>query len=120
MRVACYYNLRRHCFSIKALEGPSKGRVIGHADEVVLTDVAFKVSQAGRERVLKEQRKNVHAYVIGNYADIYNIKLKPGSWEEVRYNPYTTNCFFDNNRRAVNWADVAVCRNKRVVAYNAS
>lgn len=117
MRVACYYNLHRKCFSVKALEGPMKGRVIKHADEVVLTNVTFKVSEAGRERVLREQRKNVHAYVIGEYADVHNIKLKAASWHFVSYNPYKGTffrCLTDGE--VVHHADVAVLRNKQVIA----
>jgi hypothetical protein len=30
-----------------------------------LADVTFKVSEAGRQRVIKEKRKNVHAYICG-------------------------------------------------------
>lgn len=65
MRVFCYFNLHRLCFSVKALEGEHKGRVIAHADAVHLSGVEFKVSEAGRQRVLREQRKNVHAGAVG-------------------------------------------------------
>lgn len=65
MRVFVYFNLHRKCWSIKALEGERKGRVIGHAHYIDLADVTWKVSEAGRQRVLREKKKNVHAGAVG-------------------------------------------------------
>ena len=62
MKVFVYFNLHKKLWSIKSLES---GRVIGHATEVILRDCQFKVSQAGRARVIAEQRKNVHAGIVG-------------------------------------------------------
>jgi hypothetical protein len=54
---------------------------------VTLSDVTFAVSQAGRERVLREGRKNVHAFVVGTLetprpidgvAVAYNPRRAPG------------------------------------------
>ena len=84
MKVFVYFNLHRKCFSVKALEGINKGRVIKHANFVALENVTFKVSEAGRQRVLKEQRKNVHAGVVGTLVDsMYTV----GN-QSVTYNPY--------------------------------
>ena len=49
MRVFVYFNLHRHCWSIKALEGPQRGRVVAHAQRVNLSGCHFKVSEAGRQ-----------------------------------------------------------------------
>ena len=65
MKVFVYFNLHRKCWSIKALEGESKGRVIGHANYVDLADVTWKVSEKGRQRVIREKKKNVHAGAVG-------------------------------------------------------
>ncbi len=65
MKVFVYYNLHKHCWSLKALEGKDKGRVVAHADDVMVYLAKCKVSEAGRQRVLNEQRKNVHAGVVG-------------------------------------------------------
>lgn len=65
MRVFVYYNLHRKCLSVKALEGSERGRVLAHATHAYLENVSFKVSEAGRQRVLKERAKNVHAGVCG-------------------------------------------------------
>lgn len=45
------------------------GLVRGHTDRMMLTDCRFKVSEAGRKRVLATGRKNVHAYIVGTVRD---------------------------------------------------
>jgi hypothetical protein len=88
VRVFVYFNLHKHLFSVKALSGFEKGRVIYHASNVYLNEVEFKVNEAGRQRVLKEKRKNVHAGVIGwlgNPRDVYSTT--------ITYNPYKYNSF---------------------------
>ena len=60
MKVAVYFNLHKHLFSIQALEGPYSGRVLLHVSKVYLSDVVFKVYESGRQRVLDQRRKNVH------------------------------------------------------------
>jgi hypothetical protein len=53
------------CWSVKSLEGDHKGKVIAHVDNIIVANPTFKVSEAGRQRVFKEKRKNVHAGVVG-------------------------------------------------------
>ena len=96
MRCFVYFNLHRKCFSIKALEGPDKGRVIAHSSGVLLFDCTFKVSEAGRQRVLRERKKNVHAGVVGLWLDdevdgTYDRVLRYGS--AITYNPYKYDSF---------------------------
>jgi hypothetical protein len=91
MKVFVYYNLHKKLFSVKALEGPNKGRVIAHRTELNLGDVKFKVSEAGRQRVLREQRKNVHAGVAGEW---YGTDPQPiVNGVAVTYNPYKYTSF---------------------------
>lgn len=70
MRVFVYFNLHKKCFSVKALDGVSKGKVVFHADKVMLRNVEFRVSEAGRKRVLETGRKQVHAGVVGDLEGI--------------------------------------------------
>lgn len=90
MRVFVYRNLHRKCYSVKALEGVFKGRVIAHTDSIVLSNVTFKVSKAGRERVLREKRKNVHAGVVGTIEEDCPSFV---ATQQVRYNPYLFETF---------------------------
>lgn len=86
MRVFVYFNLHKLLWSVRALEGPSKGRVIEHAREVYLVGCHFRVSEAGRQRVLRERRKNVHAGVVGRLAGAAPVTAREGT--RVSYNPY--------------------------------
>ncbi len=93
MKVFVYRNLHKNCWSIKALEGENKGRVVYHADDVTLANCTFKVSKAGRQRVLREMRKNVHAGVVGELIRT-NVPLIPiPQMVSVTYNPYKYESF---------------------------
>jgi hypothetical protein len=96
LKVFVYFNLQKKCFSIKALSGPYKGLVIGHCIRVLLSDVTFKVSPAGRRRVLTERRKNVHAGAVGYIADsgaydVHDRYMMLGT--AITYNPYKYDSF---------------------------
>jgi len=95
MKVFVYYNLHKKVWSVKALEGKDKGRVIAHSTMVVLQDCTFKVSEAGRQRVLKEQRKNVHAGVVGTLVALAGEKayFPYAKSVPVTYNPYKYETF---------------------------
>lgn len=83
--VMVYWNIRLDCYSVK-----QSGKLVAHADQVELRDVTFKVSEAGRQRVLKERRKNVHAFIVG-YLDEHFAKR---CWDvKIVYNPYKYDSF---------------------------
>lgn len=68
MKVKLYRNLSvrdKRAWSLVALEGPRKGRVIKVVGGAVLKDAKFVVGEAGRQRVIREKRKNVHAFITG-------------------------------------------------------
>jgi hypothetical protein len=94
--VEVYRNLHNNKYSIRC----SKSKlVIAHADEIGLLDVKFVVHKAGREKVLNEQRKNVHAYAKGKISMIHYP-----SWRvdrAVKYNPYRFGFFFDAKTKEV-------------------
>jgi len=74
-RVFVYKNLHENCWSVRDKES---GHVVAHADRVELTDVKLKVGAAGRERVLREKSKNVHAGLDGTRTQ-FNSKASPAS-----------------------------------------
>ena len=82
-KVKVYWNLHKDCFSVQ-----QGGLVVGHTEKIVLSGVEFRVSQAGRERVLKEQRKNVHAFITG-YITCDTVV----GGDAVTYNPYRFKSF---------------------------
>lgn len=127
MRVEVYWNIRQRMFSIKALEGPNKGRVVDRDIRVELRAVTFHVSQAGRRRVLEEQRKNVHAVLRGEWVEDRSRPSDMRAHVMVRYNPYrdqTFNCDGKAVRRAA-WVELftiqsANGRTAHIAAYGAS
>ena len=117
MRVFVYFNLHKKCFSIKALEGDRKGKVIAHSDTVVLEGCKLMVSEAGRQRVLREKRKNVHAGVSGtwihyctNRADnAFDFLSMVG--KQVTYNPYKYDSFVVKaTEQSIDKADVVAMK----------
>jgi hypothetical protein len=92
MRCFVYFNLHKKCFSIKALEGDRKGRVVAHSDLVVLEGCKLLVSESGRQRVLREKRKNVHAGVSGTWINAdraeSHFEFLSMVGRQVTYNPY--------------------------------
>lgn len=122
MRVEVFFNLHNGLWSVRALSGTYKGRVVGHAHTVLIRDARFVVQAGGRERVLREGRKHVHAFVRGDleavkWSNKANAMLPKGSaawmtWtrddtryaryaveraSEVTYNPYFYKTFVDRH-----------------------
>ena len=93
MRVFVYFNLHKKLWSVRALEGENKGRVIQHAARLCLADCTFKVSEAGRQRVLREKRKMVHAGVVGTLRTALPRGRK--ALRRVTYSPYKFATFVD-------------------------
>lgn len=94
MRVEVYRNLRNGLMSVREVSG----LVLDHAEQVFMSDVRFVVQPAGRERVLREQRKNVHAFVRGELRG-FSIGSNQGfddweGWTKVTYNPYEAPYFY--------------------------
>lgn len=112
VRVYVYFNLHKKCFSVKALNGIAKGLVVAHTDTISLQDVTFKVSEAGRQRVLKEKRKNVHAGVVGYLKSFRDTSTK--GYKQAYYNPYKTSTFMSNNGKLLN-ADLVTLINKTIM-----
>jgi hypothetical protein len=57
LKVFVYWNLHRACWSVKALQGLKRGRVVAHASSLSLTGCTFKVSEKSRQRVIRENEK---------------------------------------------------------------
>jgi len=95
MRVEVYRNLHTGKMSVRE----AGGRVLTHEDQVFLANPRFVVQPAGRERVRREGRKNVHAFVRGELRG-FSIGQNLGfdnwtQWKEATYNPYRYDSFVD-------------------------
>jgi hypothetical protein len=90
-KVDVYKNLHKGCWSVRW-----KGRVKAHEDHVLLCEAKFHVSQAGRARVQRQKRKNVHAWIKGTLVN--NDKPSAEQLSKMRectYDPYKYNQFVD-------------------------
>jgi hypothetical protein len=100
LRVFVYRNLHNERFSVRDTK---TGKVILHTPAVLLRDVVFQVSEAGRQRVLREQSRNVHAGAVGF------LVVDPGEVAALAglarfaasYNPYRADSFTDGDGRPV-------------------
>ncbi|WP_214796620.1 MULTISPECIES: hypothetical protein [unclassified Exiguobacterium] len=108
-RVKVYRNLHNGKFSI---QDAKTGLVLGYSDKVKLTDVKFKVNEAGRRRVIQEQRKNVHAFLVGNFAG-HDTEERS---EPIYYNPYKVSKFTKPDGNAIEEAGQAVLDEGRIYA----
>ena len=111
MKVEVYKNLRKQCYSIR-----QKGKVIGYALVLAMSNVDFVVQQGGRKRVLESGQKNVHAFLRGDIHlcdtdksefDLpYNLQSSiydsfhshPIYWLDFNYNPFVSDTFMANDK----------------------
>ena len=107
MKAFVYRNLHKegHTYSIRATDGPYKGRVVGYATHLHTLQPTFTVLEAGRKRVRLTGRKNVHAGVVGEVVAVYNYTerlpnslvvsshLAPTGAAEITYNPHLYESF---------------------------
>lgn len=108
MIVRVYWNLHKKCWSIQ-----HKRKVISHKKQVALINVKFIVSEAGRQRVLKERRKNVHAFAQG---ELLEEDMKNDYKVIVSYNPYKFSYFYeiDNLKKIESCEKAILGQNKKI------
>lgn len=116
MRCFVYRNLHKpgYVYSLKAMEGPYKGRIIGYCTDIIIFDAEFKVYTAGQARVRRENRKNVHAGIVGHIRHTHNYEERlcprpdadfPVNYINsplhgyVTYNPYKYDTFIDRTEQ---------------------
>ena len=122
--VYVYYNLYKKLWTVRSR---NTGRVLYLTDVVLLYDCQFRVSQAGRKRVLEEKRKNVHAGVAGKLecsrkATSYKV---PYGFEDpvaVAYDPHKHESFVrkDNLKRVsqADWCIMDVFSRDKIMAWD--
>ena len=88
-----YRNLRTKGFSIK-----KRGRVIDHDNYFEAHDVTFKVNELGRQRVIKNKQKDVHAFVVTDKYYYTSMHQEVDKLPEITYNPYKCPYFLCNGK----------------------
>ena len=111
-KLEVYYNLHKHCLSVRR-----DGKVIEHRKSIVLRDVVFAVQPAGREKVIREKKKNVHAFVRGHRASHLSLRTA-GRSVAVKYNPYMYESFMNTtDGQPIYSAKYVTIRDRQVTAY---
>ena len=115
MKVRVYFNLRKKKLSVQ-IKMNGAWKVVSHLETAYLENVEFKVSEAGRQRVLKNKRKNVHAYVCGTLIDHLPAY---GKFHSARYNPYELEKFQCQNKN-IDKSDYAILNGSKLFVNNPS
>lgn len=115
-RVEVYYNLHKHVLSVR-----QRGRVIMHTPTIELENVVFSVQPAGRNKVLKQKRKNVHAFVRGELLNSDSKRIEKSltgnsdDWRLVTYNPYKYESFvYSDNEKPIHSASRVIVDGRSV------
>lgn len=93
IKVKVYKNLKKDIFSIQDYK---TRKVIGYSDNLRLENANFVVSEKTRQRVIKEGKKYVHAFVVGDMVTNWELTEQ---FETVRYNPYMFDFFFTDGKK---------------------
>ena len=106
-KVFIYKNLHKDCWSVK-----QDGLVKMHTHDLSLFDCSFRVNQRGRQQVLEERRKNVHAGISG-YIDLpwdeEDVSREGQKTKLAMYNPYKYKSFVrvEDDTKPVFWSSTA-------------
>lgn len=90
-QVKIYKNLHNGLFSVI-----QNNLVVAHIESFTLNNVVFKVNESGRQRVIKEKKKNVHAFICGllvNVNEDLTDVLVSNPHTLIRYNPHHAKTF---------------------------
>ncbi len=93
-KVKVHYHLRAKNFTVQEYIKGVGWRKAMAVDDIILHDVEFKVSEASRQRCIREGRRNVHAYAIGTvfrYGKLQSAHMIGAT--PIRYNPYVAGSF---------------------------
>ncbi len=89
--VRVYRNLHNGKLSVMAININGDMTVVAHTESVCIKDAKLTVNETGRQRVIREKQKNVHAFVSGRI--VLNAKFDNRDVREVTYNPYKYESF---------------------------
>lgn len=104
--VDVYFHFHKKMWSV--VQG---GLVVGHTQKITVSRVTFTVNEKGRERVIVEQKKNVHAKVHGFVQCFDTVQ---GLENEIYYNPYKVSQFINlGSNEPIFSAEVCTMEGKR-------
>ncbi len=121
-KVAIYRNLHKNCLSVQSRERVDYGKVIAYCKSIFVKRPKFIVREKGRLKVLKEGRKNVHAFIVGEcpslelWSWLRDVKMGGNPTTKVFYNPYKYSTFVDKDGNPVHKARAVVVNTNYIQA----
>lgn len=121
--VDVYKNLHTKTWSVR------QGRVVAYTPTILIREAKFVVGEKGRQRVLRERKKYVHAFVRGYImfpGELRDLEINRGidkdsccKYVEVCYNPYVYKTFVrrDNQQPIESSPYADLCINNGVLAF---
>jgi len=91
-KIEVYFNLHKKIWSVR-----QSGKVVQHTNFIQIREPQYVVSQKGNERVRREKKKNVHAFVRGYVEN--RLPVFPRKSTFVTYNPYKNDSFVERNTK---------------------
>lgn len=128
--VKVYRNLTRNVWSVM-----QNGKVECHAKYLVLKNAEFIVSESGRQRVLRDKKKNVHAFIRGYLSSAIESNLHDDKgrypYYNVTYNPYRYDSFvavgneeagpyinYEIPMKRADWVDLMIESDEPMIVWN--
>ena len=90
-KVEVYKNLHNGLFSVR-----QDGLVVAHVESIVLSYPKIKINEKGRQKVIKDKAKNVHAFITG-FPNSVNKCFTSTDKRAITYNPYRFRTFVYKN-----------------------
>lgn len=104
-----YRNLHKQCWTIQHKVKGKGWRVSDHADVIEAPRCTFKIYKSGRDRVLAEGKKYVHAYaIVDDYTSQPAGSPTHHRFYTIGYNPYSEYGFTDGD-----FSDIEVAHDVR-------
>lgn len=112
-KIRIYRNLNNGTMSIQTHTKGTGWRVAGHVTNAIVADGVFHISESGRQRVIAQNRKNVHAWYEGVLIGQFNPSIDCPI--DLAYNPYINETFVERrSQRAIKRCKYLVVRNNLV------
>jgi len=100
-------NRKGYIFSLR-----QNGLVVGHTDNIILKNCKFIINQTSKERCIRTQSRNVHAFINGFIGNIDDIKNQFSFI--LNYNPYISKGFY-TSLGEINKCKIIYIQNKTIL-----
>ena len=101
-------NRKGHIYSIK-----QNGVVVAHTEKFIVKNCNLVINKSGKERVIKEKIRNVHAFIKGYLGDIDDVK-NSFSWI-LKYNPFVNKGFTFGEDKEVKKCEIVYTQENKLL-----